>query len=67
MTYELVVPILRHILQALGGFLVAAGYFDESMADAFIGLGINAGAFLWWAGERWMKSSDEIDPMDGIQ
>lgn len=67
MTYELLVPIIRHGLQALGGFLVAAGYFDESMVDTFIGLGINGGAFLWWAVEKWLKSDDAPDPMDGIQ
>lgn len=67
MSYEMLVPILRHGLQALGGFLVAAGWFDESMVDVFIGLGINGGAFLWWAGEKWLKSGDEADPMDSVQ
>lgn len=52
MSYELLTPIIRHGLQALGGFLVAAGWLDDSMSDTFIGLGINAGAFIWWAVEK---------------
>lgn len=52
--YRLVTPIIRHILQAIGGALVAAGYLDQSMLEAFIGAGINIGAILWWQIERRM-------------
>lgn len=59
MSYQLVVPILRHGLQALGGVLVGLGWFDESMIDPFIGLGINLGAFIWWAAERWWERAEK--------
>jgi hypothetical protein len=57
-SYEIAIPVLRHVLQAVGGFLVASGWIDESMADTFIGLGINAGAFAWWAVEKWLSKRE---------
>lgn len=67
MSYELLVPIIRHGLQALGGFLVAAGWLDESMSDTFIGLGINVGAFLWWAIEKRMSKFGQMQQAVNIK
>lgn len=67
MDYSLLSPIIRHILQAIGGGLVTSGYLDESMTETFVGLGLNAGALIWWAVERGLKARREPDPMDGIQ
>lgn len=53
MNYTLFMPIIRHGLQAFGGYLVARGYLDESSVESFIGLAINAGALVWWGVERW--------------
>jgi hypothetical protein len=64
MSYELLTPILRHFLQALGGFLVAVGYMEESMLDPFIGVGLNVAAFAWWAFDRW-RASWPVAPVEG--
>lgn len=36
MTIDLFIPILRQILQIVGGILIARGYFDQGMADALV-------------------------------
>lgn len=53
MSYSMLVPLLRHGLQALGGWLAATGYLDESMTEAFVGFGLNAVALAWYLAERW--------------
>jgi hypothetical protein len=61
MNYTLLVPIIRHGLQALGGYLVARGYLDESSSEAFIGFAINGGALAWWAVDRWRARHTSAD------
>lgn len=52
MTIDLFVPILRQFLQIVGGALIARGYFDQGMADALIGLGVNVLVLGWWLFDR---------------
>ncbi|RVI91835.1 hypothetical protein [Sinorhizobium meliloti] len=52
MTIDLFIPILRQILQIVGGVLIARGYFDQGMADALIGLGVNLLVLCWWLFDR---------------
>lgn len=52
MTIDLFVPVLRQILQIVGGILIARGYFDQGMADALVGLGVNLLVFGWWLFDR---------------
>lgn len=53
MTIDILIPVFRQILQALGGWLIAKGYLDEGILDAFIGVALNGIAFAWWAYDRW--------------
>ncbi|MDX0180834.1 hypothetical protein GOC16_08210 [Sinorhizobium meliloti] len=52
MTIDLFVPILRQLLQVLGGILLAKGYFDSATVDAFVGLGVNILVLVWWLFDR---------------
>lgn len=52
MTIDLFIPILRQILQIVGGILIARGYFDQGMADALVGLGVNVLVLGWWLFDR---------------
>jgi len=61
MNYAVLAPLVRHALQALGGFLAARGYIDESMTDAFIGIGVNAFTLGWYLIERRLKRKPTPD------
>lgn len=52
MTIDLFIPILRQLLQVVGGVLLARGYFDSATVDAFVGLGVNVLVLLWWLFDR---------------
>lgn len=52
MTIDLFIPILRQFLQIVGGILIARGYFDQGMADALVGLGVNLLVLAWWLFDR---------------
>ncbi|RVQ21838.1 hypothetical protein CN067_11950 [Sinorhizobium meliloti] len=52
MTIDLFIPIIRQVLQIAGGFLIARGYFDQGMADALVGLGVNVLVLGWWLFDR---------------
>lgn len=47
MTQAMWLGILRHVLTALGGLLVAKGYADESTINAGIGGAITLGGAAW--------------------
>jgi hypothetical protein len=53
MTINLLIPILRQILQVIGGMLVARGLLDSGASDAFVGVGMNAVTLVWWLYDRW--------------
>ena len=53
MKIDLFIPILRQILLGVGGYLVGAGIIDDGVMDAFVGIGINAFTFAWWAYDRY--------------
>jgi len=53
MTIDILIPVLRQLLQILGGWLITQGYMDEGILDAFIGVFINGIAFVWWGYDRW--------------
>lgn len=52
MTIDLFIPILRQLLQVVGGVLLAKGYFDSTTVDAFVGLGVNVLVLGWWFFDR---------------
>ncbi|ELT50291.1 Pam3-gp28 family putative phage holin [Brucella intermedia] len=52
MDIALLVPVIRQILQIVGGFLIARGWLDEGAADALIGIIVNAVVFGWWLIDR---------------
>lgn len=52
MTIDLFIPILRQLLQVVGGILLAKGYFDSATVDAFVGLGVNVLVLVWWLFDR---------------
>jgi len=52
MTIDLFIPVLRQLLQIIGGVLLAKGYFDSATLDAFVGLGVNLLVLGWWLFDR---------------
>ena len=52
MDIALLVPVIRQILQIVGGFLIARGWLDDGAADALIGIIVNAVVFGWWLIDR---------------
>ncbi|PRD40862.1 hypothetical protein C5748_24825 [Phyllobacterium phragmitis] len=52
MKIDLIIPILRQLLQVIGGALIARGYLDQGAADALSGLVINGLALGWWLFDR---------------
>lgn len=53
MDIALFIPILRQILQVIGGILVARGFMDTGASEAFVGFGVNALTFGWWLYDRY--------------
>jgi hypothetical protein len=52
MTLSLVIPILRQILQVIGGALIAKGVLDAGSSEALIGAALNLTTFGWWLFDR---------------
>ena len=52
MDIALIIPIIRQILQVVGGVLIARGWLDDGAVDALIGIIVNAFVFGWWLIER---------------
>ncbi len=52
MDIALLIPIIRQILQVVGGFLIARGWLNEGAADALIGVIVNGIVFVWWLYDR---------------
>lgn len=62
---DLWLPILRHALQAIAGFLAAKGIIDGSMEEAIVGFGVSAATIAWFWWERRKRSAlqpDEVKP-----
>jgi hypothetical protein len=53
MTIDLFIPVLRQLVQILGGMLIARGVFDDGSAEAFVGLVVNLAVMIWWAVDRY--------------
>jgi len=53
MKIDLVIPILRQLLNLLGGVLIGLGYLDDESAAALTGLVINGFTLGWWLFDRW--------------
>lgn len=53
MTIDLLIPVLRQLLQIMGGIFIARGYLDQGAVDAFVGLGLNLATLIWWAVDRY--------------
>ena len=52
MDIALLIPIIRQILQVIGGMLIARGWLDDGAADALIGVIVNGIVFVWWLYDR---------------
>ncbi|QGA58122.1 hypothetical protein [Brucella sp. 2280] len=52
MDIALLIPIIRQILQVVGGMLIARGWLDDGAADALIGVIVNGIVFVWWLYDR---------------
>ncbi|EXL07434.1 hypothetical protein BG46_11065 [Brucella anthropi] len=67
MDIALLVPVIRQILQIVGGFLIARGWLDDGAADALIGIIVNAVVFGWWLIDRHRinKKNRELKWMTG--
>lgn len=52
MEINLLLPLIRQILQAVGSYLIARGYLDTGAADALTGLVVNGVVFVWWLVEH---------------
>ncbi len=48
MDIALIIPVLRQLLQIIGGALIARGWLDDAGLDAMIGVVVNAAVFVWW-------------------
>ena len=53
MDIALLIPIIRQILQVIGGALIARGWLDDAGADALVGIIVNAIVFSWWLLDRY--------------
>lgn len=53
MNITLFIPLIRQILQIIGGMLVARGILDTGAEEAFVGFGVNAATLIWWLYDRW--------------
>lgn len=54
MDIALFIPILRQILQVIGGYLIGHGYLDDSAVQAITGLILNGASLAWWLYDRWL-------------
>lgn len=52
MDIALLIPIIRQILQVIGGVLIARGWLDDGSAEALIGIIVNSIMFGWWLFDR---------------
>ncbi|MCO7727381.1 hypothetical protein NJB93_12330 [Brucella intermedia] len=52
MDIALLIPIIRQILQVIGGVLIARGWLDDGSAEALIGIIVNGIMFGWWLFDR---------------
>ena len=52
MEINLLLPLIRQILQAVGSYLIARGYLDTGAADALTGALVNGIVFVWWLVEH---------------
>lgn len=52
MDISLFIPIIRQILQVIGGVLIARGWLDDGSAEALIGIIVNGIMFGWWLFDR---------------
>ncbi|MBB5703621.1 hypothetical protein FHS76_003528 [Ochrobactrum daejeonense] len=53
MDIALLIPIIRQILQVIGGILIARGWLDDGAVDALIGIIVNGIVFIWWMFDRY--------------
>ncbi|MBK3745860.1 hypothetical protein G3A39_42655 [Paraburkholderia aspalathi] len=52
MNIGLYLPVIRQLLQIIGGFLIGWGWLDDGSAEALIGIIINGIVFGWWLIDR---------------
>lgn len=48
MSAEILLPILRHLLQVLAGYLMAQGLLPEGGTELLIGAVLSLFSFVWW-------------------
>ncbi|MEX0971508.1 MAG: hypothetical protein WD046_13805 [Paracoccaceae bacterium] len=50
--FDLILPILRHALQLLAGYLVGAGLMSADLSVEVIGAGLSLATLIWWFAEQ---------------
>ena len=60
MNFQFVSAIVRHILSALGGYLVTAGWLQNGQIEQFIGAGLFIVSFVWSIVNKW-RAEKTID------
>jgi hypothetical protein len=60
MNFQFVSAIVRHILSALGGYLVTAGWLQNGQLEQFIGAGLFIVSFVWSIVNKW-RAEKTID------
>lgn len=48
MTWDTLLPLLRHLLQFAGGYLISMGFLDAAMTETLIGGLLSIGSVAWW-------------------
>ncbi len=57
MNFEFITAIVRHVLSAVGAYLVTAGYLQNGQVEQFIGAGIFLVSFAWSLYNKLMVSN----------
>ena len=60
MNFQFVSAIVRHLLSALGGFLVTSGWLQNGQLEQFIGAGLFIVSFVWSIVNKW-RADKAID------
>lgn len=63
MDTALIMPVIRHFMQLLAGYMLGWGFIREDMTEAVVGLGVSLFTLGWWYWSQRKKPEDH-DPED---